>query len=145
MKKIFKKLATLGPVGYFPAPGTMGSLAALPFALTCTLLPVFYYNLICCALMFVSFIIINKALCFFNKKDPSEIVLDEAVGCFILFSGIVLNPISIFIGFVLFRFLDIAKPLGIKKVEKIAGATGILGDDCVAALFANILLRFFNL
>ena len=87
-----------------------------------------------------SFFIIQQALTFFKVADPSYIILDEVIGCLITFIGIPVCGLSLFAGFLLFRMFDILKPFGIQRVEKLPGAWGVLLDDCVAGLFANILL-----
>jgi len=48
---------------------------------------------------------------------------------------------SMLLGFLLFRFFDIFKPLGIKKCEQLNGQWGIMLDDVVAGIVSNVLLR----
>jgi Phosphatidylglycerophosphatase A and related proteins len=63
------------------------------------------------------------------------------VGCLITFWGVVLTAQSMIIGFLLFRFFDIAKLGWIKRAEKFDRGWGVVADDVVAALCANIILR----
>jgi len=142
MNKIMKHIATLGPIGYLPAPGTMGTLAALPCAYIISLLSLPQQICTIIGLFFCALFIINRALKSFNDVDPSQVVLDEVVGCCITFTGIYFQSSSVIAGFIIFRLLDILKPFGIKKIEKIPGAWGVLLDDCVAGLFANIILWY---
>lgn len=139
-QKYMKQIATLGPVGYLSAPGTMGTLAALPFVycFSWLLLPEQVFIIIIAAT--VSLFVIDRGLQSFHDTDPSHIVLDEFVGCLVTFVGINFNLASTIAGFLLFRLFDILKPLGIKKIEKLPGAWGVLLDDCAAGLLANILL-----
>jgi phosphatidylglycerophosphatase A len=143
--KITKLIATLGVIGYLPAPGTMGTVAALPLAYAFSFLNLQFQFagliVFCC----FSYFVINGALKSFTTSDPSQIILDEVVGCLVTFFGISFSFIHFFTGFVLFRLFDIFKPLGIKQVEKLPGAWGVLLDDCVAGLFANLILRLFFL
>ncbi len=79
-------------------------------------------------------------------KDPKQVVVDEMVGVWIALLGMPLGNIYYLLaGFVLFRFFDIAKPLGIREVEKIGGGWGIMLDDVLAGVYANIVLQIINL
>ncbi|MDB5023385.1 MAG: phosphatidylglycerophosphatase [Mucilaginibacter sp.] len=74
-------------------------------------------------------------------KDPARVVIDEVAGMCI---SLLLVPVSIryiLSALVLFRFFDIAKPLFIKKMEKLPGGWGIMLDDVLAGIYANILLQ----
>jgi phosphatidylglycerophosphatase A len=51
----------------------------------------------------------------------------------------------VLLGFGLFRFFDIVKPLGIRWIEKIPGGVGVVADDVVAALYANLTLQLIGL
>jgi len=143
--KLCKYIATLGPVGYLPAPGTMGTLATLPLVYFLSSLFIFDQCLFILLFTCISYFIIKNALQYFLVTDPSEIILDEVVGCLITFIGINFSWQSLFAGFVLFRLFDILKPFGIQRLEKIPGACGILLDDCAAGLLANIILYFLIL
>jgi phosphatidylglycerophosphatase A len=60
----------------------------------------------------------------------------------IAMSGVEISLLSFVYGFLLFRFFDILKPWPIKKAEKIfKGGSGIVFDDIIAGIFANIILR----
>ena len=137
-------VSTLGPIGYFPASGTVATLITIPFvwwlnAVAPESLPyIGAVSIITC----ISFFVISKALPFFEtSEDPSEIVLDEVVGCLIVFWSIHLTTESIIVGFILFRALDIIKFGLVKKAEKLVAAWGVMGDDIVAAVISNIILR----
>ena len=91
----------------------------------------------------LSFFVIQRALTFFKIVDPSQIILDEVVGCFLTFVGLAFSWQSLLAGFLLFRLFDIFKPFGIKRLEQLPGAWGVLLDDCAAGLLANIILRIF--
>ena len=143
MRKITIALATLGPIGFLPAPGTMASLITL--ILVYVLWSVgFNFLLYGCALgvvTLVAYYSINQALTVFNQTDPAHIVIDEVVGCLLVFWGINVTWYSVVIGFILFRLLDIYKPLGIARLEECGGAQGILLDDIAAGVLSNIMLR----
>jgi hypothetical protein len=80
-----------------------------------------------------------------KKQDPSEIVLDEVAGCLITFCTLPLTPMTIIIGFILFRFFDIVKPFFIKQCENLPGAFGIIADDIAAGVIAHGFLRLIML
>lgn len=136
--------ATLGPVGYVRAPGTLATFLTLPIVwLTRTTITAeWQYGIIMAVLALVVFICIHKARSSFpGKQDPSSIVLDECLGTFITFWAITAHLQWFVIGFVLFRFFDIVKLCGIKECERIKGSLGIVLDDVVAALLANLILQ----
>jgi phosphatidylglycerophosphatase A len=90
----------------------------------------------------------------YNKKDPSEVVIDEFGGQFIVLLATIDTDnnyyiaLSLFLSFVLFRFFDITKIGPIKKTEKLKGGYGIMADDILAGIFAFItqsaILTYFN-
>jgi len=80
-----------------------------------------------------------------GETDPKEVVIDEVVGMLIT---VFLHPKTfetLLIGFILFRFFDIAKPSVVGRVEKLPGGIGIMMDDVVAGIFASIGLFFLTL
>ena len=81
-----------------------------------------------------------------QDNDPSMIVIDEAAGLSLTLAFAEMSLISVFLGFALFRLLDIAKPWPISWLEKrFSGAFGIMIDDMVAGLLAGIILFFFQI
>jgi phosphatidylglycerophosphatase A len=147
---VFKYIATLGPLGYLSAPGTLASLVTLPVVYQLQrLIPTqFDYAKMFLGAFVIGWIVIYQALKEFKRyDDPPEIVIDECVGCLIVFWGIPFSASVAIIGFVLFRFFDIAKIAGIRYCERLSGPWGIMLDDVWAALLTNLILRivFFNL
>jgi phosphatidylglycerophosphatase A len=74
-------------------------------------------------------------------KDSSRVVIDEVAGQMITLLFIPLTNLNLFIGLILFRFFDILKPLGIRKMEKLPAGTGVMMDDVLAGVYANIVLQ----
>lgn len=77
--------------------------------------------------------------------DPSEVTIDEVVGMWI---SLLLLPKSVFItigSFFVFRFFDIIKPFPAKKFDAMHGGFGIMMDDVVAGVYANITMKFILL
>lgn len=141
------RIATLAGIGYLPiCPGTWATWCTLPLVYLISFLKLSMTALLIglCVLFFCSYLFIWYALPLFNgKTDPSSIVLDECVGTLVTFTGLTITWPVLGLGFVLFRLFDIVKPFGIRRLEHIGGAFGILIDDVAAAVCAHILLRLY--
>jgi len=133
--------ATLGPIGYFPASGTAASAATLMllWLLPSTSSWLFFAIIGLCYSL--AYCCIQKNLVFYKHEDPSEIVIDELIGTLITFCALPLTPLTLILGFILFRFFDISKFGPVGWMEKVPGASGILLDDLVAGLLSNLVLR----
>ncbi len=81
----------------------------------------------------------------FEGKDSGKIVIDEIVGQILTFAFIPFSGVNIISGFVLFRIFDIWKPYPINISQKLPKGWGIMIDDVLAALYANIVLRLILL
>ena len=74
-------------------------------------------------------------------KDPSKMVVDEMVGVWIALLAVpVGNVWYILFAFLLFRFFDIFKPLGIRKMAQLEGGIGVMADDILAGIYSFLLL-----
>jgi phosphatidylglycerophosphatase A len=72
-----------------------------------------------------------------KRSDPSEVVIDEVAGMWLVFVALPLNEIGAAAGFALFRLFDIAKPWPISWLNRnVPGSLGIMADDIAAALAA---------
>jgi phosphatidylglycerophosphatase A len=144
-------IATLGPLGRLKAPGTWGSAAGvLWWALVVRLAHAkgWHHEFIFDALVVLTAILLcGVAAAFIGKKDPSEVILDEfaAMPLVFLFNpyvyGGATSLVFILLGFLFFRLFDITKPFGIKALEKLPGGFGIVLDDVMAAIYANLALQ----
>ena len=74
-------------------------------------------------------------------KDHQRVVIDEVAGMCITLLFVPVTITYILIGLVLFRFFDIVKPLGIRKLELLPGGWGVMADDVLAGIYANVLLQ----
>lgn len=137
--------ATLGPIGFLSAPGTVATCVTVPFAYWLQLQTADQWTYALCIMVAiaVSAFLINKGLKQLHSphQDPGEIVLDEVMGCLLVFWGITMDLQQVMIGVLLFRFLDIVKFGIIKRAERLSDAWGILADDLLAALITNGVLR----
>lgn len=74
-------------------------------------------------------------------KDHNRVVIDEIAGMCITLLFIPFSISYIIIGFVLFRFFDILKPLYIRRLEKLKGGWGVMADDMLAGVYSNLILQ----
>ena len=130
-------------LGYMPfAPGTFGSLAGLPICWLIAQLPLSVALVILAGLLAASIWIADQAEKMLQQKDPGIIVIDEICGLVIALIGLPFTFVNVALGFVLFRILDIAKPVPITTLERrLGGGTGIVMDDVAAGIMVNITLR----
>lgn len=141
-------LGTLFGAGLLPgAPGTWGSLCTLPLIYGAHWLsPAFGLIGLLAAAIFLSLWCSDQAVATYGD-DPPQFVMDEAAGQTVVFISTSFHfaashdLLLLLAGFVLFRFFDIMKPFGIKKLESIKGKAGILADDLLAGFYALILLE----
>jgi phosphatidylglycerophosphatase A len=141
---VWVPVATLGPLGYTIASGTIGSLVGLIIVWFESFLPLSMHLPFIGISIVSSFYIIAYAAQHFTCHDPKEIIIDEVIGCMIAFYGIPLTFWPTVWCFLLFRFFDITKIFGIRNIEKLStNSWTILADDIVAALFANLCVRLF--
>lgn len=143
MNKIIECLATFFYVGKIPkAPGTFGTLAAIPLWFVMTNLnPIFY--------MAVTFVIVILGIFIseaYERKleihDSKTIVIDEVAGFLITMVWLPVTWQSVVFGFLLFRFFDILKPGPIKLIDqKIKGGVGVMLDDVAAGIIASLILQ----
>ncbi|HTN16354.1 MAG TPA: phosphatidylglycerophosphatase A [Chitinophagaceae bacterium] len=75
-------------------------------------------------------------------KDSSKVVIDEVAGMFIAALFIPVSISYLVAALVLFRFFDIAKPLGVRRMERFKGGWGVMLDDILAGVYANVILQF---
>ena len=141
MRFVALALATSAGVGYIPfAPGTFGSLVGL---LLWWLVPSnVLFQLALIAILFVAGSWSGSvAERHFGSTDPGPVVIDEVLGMLIT---LFLNPVTwggAVLGFLLFRLSDIVKPFPANKLEQLHGGIGVMADDLMAAIYANLALR----
>ncbi len=124
------------------APGTFGTLAALPLYLLLRPLPAMAYLLLVAGMFLFGVWLCEKVSQDLGVHDHGGIVWDEWVGLLITLWSIPAGWGWIVAGFVLFRFFDILKPWPIGWLDrKVAGGLGIMLDDLIAGLFAWGILQ----
>ena len=146
MKHFILFLATGFGVGYSPvAPGTLGTLIAIPIYYFLSKIHFPLYEITLIGFFFLSVWISENAEKFFGKKDDQRIVIDEVIGFLITMLWVPKTLLFVIIGFFLFRVFDILKPFPIRRLEKgFKGGFGIVLDDIVAGVYGNIFLKMIS-
>lgn len=123
------------------APGTCGTLAAVPLYCLVAQSGNIAYSVITLAVSLVGIWICGQAAEKLGEHDFNGIVWDEIAGYLISLWLIPFSWKAAILGFVLFRFFDIVKPWPIKWADrKVQGGLGIMLDDILAGVFANLIL-----
>ncbi|ETW14416.1 putative phosphatidylglycerophosphatase A [Roseivivax marinus] len=150
-------VATLFGVGLIrPAPGTWGSLAALPLFWCLYVAGGVWLTSLATVLVAVGGVpVIRAATAGSAEKDPGEIVIDEVAGQWIAlfpvaygasFAGV--DVLALWpgwvAGFVFFRLFDIWKPWLVGRADRMGGAWGVMLDDLVAGAFAALATFFLG-
>lgn len=148
---IHKIIATACGAGYFPwGPGTMGAIFAVALWL-----PLFLFVDYCTWMTItIAAILVFTILGVWSStiaerywgEDPSRVVIDEVVGMWITLLAVPHQAkwYTIVTAFVLFRFFDMVKPLGIRRMEKLKNGYGIMADDILAGVYGAIVILMLN-
>ena len=141
-EKFIKVVATGFGSGLVPfAPGTAGTVVAIPIYLIFS--PLFWplYLLSALALTFLAIYVSQEAEKIFRKKDASQIVIDEIAGFLWTMFLVIPSVLHVMLGFIFFRVFDIVKPFPARLFQnRLPGGYGIVLDDVVAGIYANLLL-----
>jgi phosphatidylglycerophosphatase A len=136
-------LATVGYCGYSPiAPGTVGSAAGLVAYLLVwwTRSPFLEAGLIAVTFAGGTWAA-THAERYFGGIDPGPVVIDEVLGMLVTLAFIPVGWSAAIVGFVVFRVFDVIKPFPADRLETFHGGFGIMADDAMAGVYANIVLR----
>ncbi len=124
------------------APGTLGTLAAIPLYLLIQPLPLWTYLLLTGIGFLFGIWICGRVTDDLGVHDHSAIVWDEIIGYLITMIAAPSGWLWIVVGFVSFRLFDILKPWPIRQADRqIGGGFGIMFDDLLAAIYAWIVLQ----
>ncbi|MFA5318671.1 MAG: phosphatidylglycerophosphatase A [Patescibacteria group bacterium] len=152
MKKSIKFFLSLSYTGLTPkCPGTAGSLATIFFLiLLSAILP---ESLWLRAIILIILLIAAVGLGIYAIKkyiagecDQQWIVIDEFSGMLIAAGAVFIFNLSLdwyFIAFILFRFFDIIKPLGLGRINKVNKPWAVVADDVIAGIYSLIILILF--
>jgi len=141
VKGLALAIATSLGVGYIPfAPGTFGSLAGLALWAVVPAAPLAQLAAIAAVSMAGTWSA-TVAEAHFERTDPGQVVIDEVLGMLIT---LFMNPVG-WVGagaaFLLFRASDIVKPYPANRLERLHGGLGVMADDAMAGVYANLVLR----
>jgi phosphatidylglycerophosphatase A len=142
IKKIFiYAIGSVGGAGYFPkAPGTFASaLAIIAYFL---ISPGWQTLSLLIIISLVLGILVTPYIEKGSGTDPGLIVIDEVAGQWMAFLFLPhINLLILLTGFILFRVFDIWKPLGINNLQTLKSGWGVMLDDILAGVYANIILQ----
>jgi len=79
-----------------------------------------------------------------GHEDPQFIVIDEIAGQLLTFFLLPVSLLNLVLGTALFRIIDIWKPFPIRKLEPLGNGVGIMADDLMAGVYANLILQLIN-
>ncbi len=128
------------------APATFGSAATLPVVAATMLLPVWLQVMVLAVVTGYAVLVSGRAERWYGH-DAKAIVIDEVAGMLVTFLAVVpaSGPggwaLALGAGFVLFRILDVVKPFPAGRAQDLPGGRGVVSDDLIAGLYANLLLR----
>lgn len=132
-------VATLGGIGRIrPAPGSWGSLAAMP----AMLLGPAGAAILACLVGTLGWVAVRSVLADRPADDPGWIVVDEAAGMLVALAALPAGAgwVGAVAAFLLFRAFDILKPWPVSWADGLHGATGVMLDDILAGAIAAALL-----
>lgn len=139
-------LSTWFGVGFLPvAPGTFASVAGSPLVWLTDRLGGPLGALFLAVFLLLAFWSADRAGKMAGQDDPREIVVDEVAGLLVALFLIPFSWLNLIVGFILFRVFDILKPFPLKRAEKLGGGLGIVLDDLLAGVYANVCLRVIHL
>lgn len=124
------------------APGTFGTLMAVPLYLLLVQLPLWAYVLVLVVSFFIGVYLCGKTADDLGVHDHPGIVWDEFVGFWLTMLAAPTGWLWLVIGFILFRLFDIWKPWPIRVLdEKMETGLGIMLDDVLAGVYALVILQ----
>jgi phosphatidylglycerophosphatase A len=135
-------VATAGGVGFIPfAPGTFGSLVGLLVHAALVPAPPWSGPAVILGLFGVGTWAASEAERHLGTTDPGPVVIDEVVGMLVSLAAVDAGLAGAATAFVLFRLFDIVKPFPASRLERLHGGLGIIADDAMAGIYANLGTR----
>ena len=96
--------------------------------------------LVTLVLIGVAIVVAERAARVIGGRDPPAIVIDEIAGMAVATLLLPSNVQERVIAFVVFRLFDVIKPFPARRLERLPGGSGIVGDDLIAGLYTNLLM-----
>lgn len=148
---LYQKFILFFATGFFSgkiafAPGTFGTIAAIPFALVFLIIPPGLHGVYIVSLILAAVYFADRAEKILKKKDPGCIVIDEIAGYVVALSVVPVQMNTLLAGFFIFRFFDIVKSAPVRYFEEnFSGGAGVVLDDIMAGLLSAVVLRILYL
>lgn len=140
---MYKLISTSLGIGYIKGGGTIASVfccLCLYFTRSCGIISPWLSVLIALLIFGVGVYSASKVEEYWGK-DNYRVVIDEIAGMYITMMFIPLTATTLIAGLLLFRLFDITKPFFIRKLEKLPGGVGVMMDDVLAGIYANLVLH----
>jgi phosphatidylglycerophosphatase A len=139
MIKLAGIIATAGGIGFLRKGA--GTAAAVVFCIIWYFIPIGYmYQILLLVALLAAGTWSATRMETVWEHDSNRIVIDEVLGMMITLAFLPNDILYIITGCVLFRFFDIAKPLGIRKAESLPRGLGVMADDVLAGIYAHLIL-----
>jgi phosphatidylglycerophosphatase A len=139
-------LAAWGPCGFSPvAPGTVGTLGAIPLFWLLRDLPLWLYLLTLAGFVVLAVRAAEVAGRHWKVVDASPIVIDEVAGYLLTMAFFPWSWGAVLLGFVLFRIFDVVKPWPASTLDRMKSGLGVVADDLAAGVWAAMALAFLLL
>jgi phosphatidylglycerophosphatase A len=130
-------VAAWGPCGFSPiAPGTVGTLGAIPLWWALRDLPLWLYLVTVAGLVAVAIHAAGRAGAYWKTADASPIVIDEVAGYLVAMALVPWSWPAALAGFALFRLMDVVKPWPASALDRVKNGFGVVMDDVVAGAYA---------
>jgi len=128
------------------APGTFGTLIAIPLVVVVSLFGSWFYAIVGMALVGMAIMVAGRVEHQLGQEDPGVIVIDEVVGFVVAMAFLPTKLWVVVIAFAIFRLLDILKPPPINWIERrFKGGVAIVADDVVAGVLTNAVVHLLLL
>lgn len=137
-------IATLGPIGYLPAPGTSATIATLFLVYALKNVDHMWYLAVLVIVLLIGLKAADDTVRILQDPDPSCVVIDECIGTLITFFMVPITMPIIIVGTLLFRFFDISKCCGIGWFQQLPSAWGVIMDDIIAGVVSCLLLHLLQ-
>ena len=138
-------MSSAGGLGYAPrAPGTFGTLAAIPLWWALSSLKLGWLPFLGVVVLFTVFSIwvASEAEKIYPEHDSGKIVIDEVAGLLLTVVGVPFEPTLVLSAFVVFRFFDILKPPPVRQIDaKLGGGAGVILDDTMAGAYGLAVMH----
>ena len=135
-------VATALGAGYSPvAPGTAGSLVGLLLFWPLSGLGLLPQLLAVAAVFALGVRCSTVVAAEVGRKDPGMVVVDEVAGMWVTLIAVPFTPVTAALGFAAFRVMDVFKPYPARQLEALPAGWGIMSDDMMAGVYANLLVQ----